>query len=45
MQYGYAAGKAVGGSGFLKVTTSDTDIRIQFITDTGKIADEYVKAA
>ena len=45
LQYGYAAGKTVGGSGFLKVTTSDTDVRVQFITEAGKVADEYVKAA
>ena len=45
MQYGYAAGKAVGGSGFLKVTTSDTDVRVQFVKDDGSIADEYAKPA
>lgn len=45
LQYGYAAGKAVGGSGFLKVTTSDSDVRVQFITSDGKTADEYTKAA
>lgn len=45
LQYGYAAGKAVGGSGFLKVTTSDTDVRVQFIKSDGTIADEYVKSA
>lgn len=44
-QYGYAAGKAVAGSGFLKVTTSDTDIRVEFITWKGETADEYVKVA
>ena len=45
LQYGYAAGKAVGGSGFLKVTTSDNDVRVQFIKADGSIGDEYVKPA
>lgn len=45
LQYGYAAGKTVGGSGFLKVTTSDSEVRVQFITFDGSIADDYVKAA
>ena len=45
LQYGYAAGKTVGGSGFLKVTTSDSEVRVQFITFDGHFADDYVKAA
>lgn len=40
-QYGYIAGKGVGGSGYLKVSTSGANAHVDFITFEGKIADSY----
>jgi hypothetical protein len=40
-QYGYISGKGVGGSGFIKVSTNDTQTNVDFILFDGKIADTY----
>lgn len=42
-QYGYVAGKAVGGSGFLRVTTSGAIAKVEFVKFDGSIADSYEK--
>ena len=39
--YGYKDGKIIGGSGFLKVTISETSGIIEFIKAEGAIADNY----
>jgi Calcineurin-like phosphoesterase len=44
-QYGYISGKGVGGSGFLKVGTSGNQVKVDFITFDGKIADSYTRSA
>ncbi|CAN2227529.1 Calcineurin-like phosphoesterase domain, ApaH type [Candidatus Nanopelagicaceae bacterium] len=44
-QYGYISGKGVGGSGFLKVSTSAGTAQVDFITFDGKIADTYTRMA
>ena len=44
-QYGYISGKGVGGSGFLKVTTSGATAQVDFITFDGKTADTYTRMA
>lgn len=44
-QYGYTSGKGVGGSGFLKVTTSGSQVKVDFILFDGKIADSYTRTA
>ena len=43
-QYGYLSGKGVGGSGFLKVTTTGNDAKVEFILFDGKIADSYTRS-
>ena len=43
-QYGYLSGKAVGGSGFLRVTTSGSTAKIEFVKFDGSIADSYEKS-
>jgi len=40
-QYGYLSGKTVGGSGFLKVTTSGATASVDFVKFDGSIADSY----
>ena len=40
-QYGYISGKGVGGSGFLKVSTSGNTATVDFILHDGKVADSY----
>lgn len=40
-EYGYLNGKIIGGSGYLKVTTSQSSIKIEFIKADGSIADSY----
>lgn len=40
-QYGYGAGKVVGGSGFIKVSTEGSQALIEFIKYDGSIADSY----
>lgn len=42
-QYGYVSGKGVGGSGFLKVSTSGDTAQVDFILFDGKVADSYIK--
>ena len=42
-EYGYVTGKAIGGSGFLKVTTNLTSIKVEFVRFDGSIVDSYVK--
>jgi hypothetical protein len=44
-QYGYISGKGVGGSGFLKVSTSGNTAQVDFILFDGKIADSYTRLA
>ncbi len=44
-QYGYLSGKGVGGSGFLKVSTSGTDTKVDFISFDGKTLDSYIRTA
>ena len=44
-QYGYLSGKGVGGSGFLKVSTSGNQAKVDFILFDGKIADSYTRTA
>jgi len=44
-QYGYISGKGVGGSGFLKVTTSGSQAKVDFILFDGKLADSYTRTA
>jgi len=41
VQYGYGAAKVIGGSGFLKVTTSDSSAQVDFIKFDGTVADTY----
>jgi hypothetical protein len=43
-QYGYISGKGVGGSGFLKVSTSGNQAKIDFILFDGKTADSYSRS-
>jgi hypothetical protein len=38
-------GKGVGGSGFLKVSTSGNAAQVDFILFDGKIADSYTRSA
>lgn len=42
-QYGYLSGKAVGGSGFLRVTTAGASAKVEFVKFDGSIADSYEK--
>jgi hypothetical protein len=44
-EYGYVTGKVIGGSGFLKVTTTSNSIKVDFIKHDGTILDSYVKGA
>ena len=41
VEYGYGAGKVVGGSGFLKVTASESKAQVDFVKYDGTIADSY----
>lgn len=43
--YGYLSGKVVGGSGFMKVSTSTAGIKVDFVKYDGTIADSYLKNA
>ena len=43
-QYGYLSGKTVGGSGFLRVTTSGSTAKVEFVNFDGSIADSYEKS-
>lgn len=42
-EYGYLSGKAIGGSGFLKVTTNKEGIKVEFIKYDGTVLDTYTK--
>jgi hypothetical protein len=42
-QYGYTSGKGVGGSGFVKVSTSGNQAKVDFVLFDGKVADSYVR--
>jgi hypothetical protein len=42
-QYGYTSGKGVGGSGFLKVSTTGNQAKVDFIMFDGKVADTYTR--
>lgn len=42
-EYGYLSGKVVGGSGFMKVTTTGPDAKVEFVKYDGSIADSYVR--
>ena len=44
IQYGYLSGKVVGGSGFLKVGTSTSGIKVDFVKHDGTIADTYARS-
>jgi len=44
-EYGYVAGKTIGGSGFLKLTTTSSSIKVDFVKHDGTILDSYVKSA
>lgn len=44
-QYGYASGKCVGGSGFIKVSTDTAGIKVDFVKFDGSIADSYTRSA
>ena len=44
-QYGYISGKGVGGSGFLKVSTTGNQAKVDFILYDGQVADSYVRTA
>ena len=44
-QYGYLSGKGVGGSGFIKVTTSNTEAKVDFIKFDGTVGDSYIRIA
>jgi hypothetical protein len=44
-QYGYISGKGVGGSGYLKVSTSGDTAQVDFILFDGKVADSYTRSA
>ena len=41
VQYGYGAGKVIGGSGYLKVQTNSTEAKVDFVKYDGTIADSY----
>jgi hypothetical protein len=41
IEYGYLSGKTIGGSGFIKVTTSEKSARVDFILYDGKLGDSY----
>lgn len=44
-QYGYTSGKGVGGSGFLKVSTSGNQAKVDFILYDGQVGDTYIRTA
>jgi hypothetical protein len=45
IEYGYTSGKVLGGSGFLKVTTSDSEVKVDFVKYDGSIVDSYVRVS
>ena len=44
-QYGYISGKGVGGSGFLRVETTGSTVKIDFVSFDGNIMDTYSRNA
>ena len=44
-QYGYLSGKAVGGSGYLRVTTEGRVVTVDFIKFDGSLGDSYSRTA
>ena len=44
-QYGYLSGKAVGGSGYLRVTTEGKVVTVDFIKFDGSLGDTYSRTA
>ena len=44
-QYGYLSGKGIGGSGFLKVSTSGRNANVDFVKFDGSIGDSYSRIA
>ena len=44
-QYGYLSGKAIGGSGYLKVTTEGKAVTVEFIKFDGTNGDTYTRTA
>ena len=44
-QYGYTSGKGVGGSGFIKVSTSGNVAKVDFVLFDGTIGDTYTRSA
>ena len=43
-QYGYVGGKGVGGSGFIKVTTTKSEAKVEFIKFDGSQGDSYTRS-
>ena len=44
-QYGYTSGKGIGGSGFIKVSTSGNQAKVDFILYDGQVGDSYIRNA
>ena len=44
-QYVYTSGKGVGGFGFLKVSTSGNQAKVDFILYDGQVGDTYIRTA
>jgi hypothetical protein len=42
VQYGYGAGKVIGGSGYLRVKTDSEKAQVDFVKFDGTIADSYI---
>lgn len=42
IEYGYGAGKVIGGSGYLRVKTDSDKIQVDFVKFDGSIADSYL---
>lgn len=45
IEYGYLSGKVVGGSGFMKVSTNQSGIKVDFVKFDGTIGDSYSLSA
>ena len=43
-QYGYVGGKGVGGSGFIKVMTTKSEAKVEFIKFDGAQGDSYTRS-
>jgi hypothetical protein len=42
INYGYAEGKVIGGSGYLRVKTTPTSVQVDFVKYDGTLADSYL---